>query len=157
MNEWGEFYVKETPLSYQKRRSSSSIFDIHFKLPENNPDSDEPTIQQVNAYDFLIVNSIKLKQSMLESLLSEYKNIQDIYEYPDYDKALLMPNVDTIEEFKSLLRIQNIYVLEDYKDDMSYVGFEFYCLWDEEHGLGIRTYLGEVIKIGFAEEAFTNY
>lgn len=34
---------------------------------------------------------------------------------------------------------------------MAYVGYEFRCTWDEEHGMGVMTHKNRVVAIGGAD------
>lgn len=38
---------------------------------------------------------------------------------------------------------------------MPYIGYEFGCEWEEEHGLGVLMHGTKVIEVGFAETAHT--
>jgi hypothetical protein len=40
------------------------------------------------------------------------------------------------------------------KDGIPYVGFEFACTWDEEHGLGVLMHGTRTVEIGGADTAF---
>ena len=60
-----------------------------------------------------------------------------------------MPDICTPQELSELLELQNIYIIDGAK-----IGFEFSCSWDIEHGLGVMTRKGKVVKIGGGETAF---
>jgi hypothetical protein len=40
------------------------------------------------------------------------------------------------------------------RSNAAYVGLEFGCTWDEEHGVGVMTHQGRAVKIGGADTAF---
>lgn len=40
---------------------------------------------------------------------------------------------------------------------MAYVGFSFWCTWDDEHGLGVMTHKNRVVKIGGVDTALLNW
>ena len=63
-----------------------------------------------------------------------------------------MPGISTPQELSELLELQNIYILLSGKT--AKIGFEFSCSWDMEHGLGVMTQSGKVVKIGSGETAF---
>jgi hypothetical protein len=48
-----------------------------------------------------------------------------------------------------------VHVLQLLKDGVPYVGFEFGCRWDEEHGLGVLLHGTRVVEIGDAQTSFT--
>ena len=37
---------------------------------------------------------------------------------------------------------------------MAYVGWEFGCTWDDEHGLGVMTHGNPIVNVGAADIAF---
>lgn len=43
------------------------------------------------------------------------------------------------------------------KDGYAYVGYEFGCTWDEEHGLGFMTYKDRIVDFGGADSAFLTW
>lgn len=45
-------------------------------------------------------------------------------------------------------------VLSVEKDGEAYIGFEFGCPWDREHGLGVMTHAGRVVEVGQADTSF---
>jgi hypothetical protein len=45
----------------------------------------------------------------------------------------------------------NIHQLDN--DGVPYVGYEFGCEWDEEHGLGVLMHGTRLIEVGFADTA----
>lgn len=120
---------------------------------------EEPQIEdfQTKAYSYLIENQIIVKEEILRALLNEYPKIQELYGYDSMEKEEYMPNVTKAEDFKGLIGIANIHFLNVVKDDVGYIGFEFGCSWDEEHGLGVMTHKNRIIKIGGADTAFLSW
>ena len=43
------------------------------------------------------------------------------------------------------------------KDNFAYIGFEFGCEWDEEHGLGVMMHKDSVVVIGQADTSFDSW
>lgn len=121
--------------------------------------ADEPVVTQehVNAYNFLVSNQDTIKNSILEALLNEYKNLQELYDYDPETAADIMPDVNKVSEFESLIGLSSVHLMNVSKDGTAYVGYEFGCNWDDEHGLGIMTYQDRVIEIGAADMSFTSW
>jgi hypothetical protein len=63
-------------------------------------------------------------------------------------------DINNAENFKDLLGLSIVHVMPSDKDDFAYLGFEFGCTWDEEHGLGVMTHKDRVITIGQADKSF---
>jgi hypothetical protein len=64
-----------------------------------------------------------------------------------------LPAVGSTEDLLPLISIQCMYVHQVSKDGQPYVGFEFECPWNEEHGLGILMHSTRVVEIGAADTA----
>jgi len=105
---------------------------------------------QFNAIKFLKENSEKVRDSLLTGLLADYQNAKDIYED-------LMPEINTIDDYKDNLGVAFIHVMDSDKDNHAYIGFELGCSWDDEHGVGVMMHKDRVVKIGLAEEAFNHW
>lgn len=43
------------------------------------------------------------------------------------------------------------------RDGAAYVGYEFACAWDEEHGLGAMTHRDRVVAVGQADVAILEW
>jgi hypothetical protein len=43
------------------------------------------------------------------------------------------------------------------KDGFAYVGYEFGCTWDDEHGLGFMTHKDRIIDFGGADTSFLTW
>ena len=118
-------------------------------LDEDSEETDEPSRAQSDALEFLKQNQEEILTGILAEILKNYSKWQKIYDYPSETKSDFMPDICTPQELSELLELQNIYILDGAK-----IGFEFSCSWDMEHGLGVMTCKGKVVKIGEAETAF---
>ncbi|MGV6832600.1 MAG: DUF6985 domain-containing protein [bacterium] len=120
---------------------------------------DEPKIEDyhVEAYNYLIEHQTETKEHILNTLKTEYPKLQELYGYEPEEKQEYMPDVSEVEDFKNLIGIANIHLLNVEKDGIGYVGFEFGCTWDDEHGLGIMTHKNRIIKIGGADASFLTW
>jgi hypothetical protein len=65
-----------------------------------------------------------------------------------------MSPVEDARSFQTLIGLHTIYVHQVQKAGLPYVGFEFGCTWDTEHGLGALMHGARVVEIGGAETAF---
>lgn len=117
----------------------------------------EVTEDHEKAYLYLTDQQDEIKTSILTALLNEYKNLQELYGYSEEDAAILMPDVNDPFEFNSLIGLSTIHLLNVSKDGTAYVGYEFGCNWDDEHGLGVMTHKERVIEIGGADTAFLSW
>jgi len=118
-------------------------------LNKKGDEVDEPGRMHSNAIEFLKQNQEEILMGILAEILKNYPKWQETYDYPSETKSDFMPDIRTPQELSELLELQNIYILDGAK-----IGFEFSCSWDMEHGLGVMTRKGKVVKIGGGETAF---
>jgi hypothetical protein len=74
--------------------------------------------------------------------------------YDDDELAEVMPEIERAEDLRKLMGLSSIHVLNAAKDETAYIGFEFGCTWDCEHGLGVMTHRTRVVEIGGADSSF---
>jgi hypothetical protein len=84
---------------------------------------------------------------MLGRLFEDYAGIRA--DYGDDDE--LLPPIDNPEDLQQAIGFGAIYVLLAHRDDVAYVGFERYCRWDEEHGIGIMMHKDRLVHWGGAD------
>jgi hypothetical protein len=102
------------------------------------------TLAQVNAIQFLINHSDKIRAALLTGLLDELSNLKEVYDN-------LTPDISGIEDIKKVIGLSYLHVMSSDKDDFAYVGFELDCEWNEEHGIGVIMHKDRIVKIGQAE------
>jgi len=120
-------------------------------------DNPEVAEEHVNAYKYLIEHQHKLKDIILNSLFINYKKLQEQYGYEIEEEKLLMPDIDNTSQFKNLIGLSSVHLLNVSKDNVAYVGYEFGCTWDDEHGLGVMTYKDRIVEIGNADSSFLTW
>lgn len=120
-------------------------------------DIPEVTQEHVNAYNYLTQHQEAIKDTILAALLAQYKDLQGQYGYDAEDAASIMPDVDNISQFKSLIGLSTVHLLNVSKDETAYAGYQFGCTWDDEHGLGVMTHKDRVIEIGGADTSFLTW
>lgn len=120
---------------------------------------DHPTISpaQVAAYHFLINQQAQIQDAILTALLSQYKELQALYDYAPEEALQYMPDVSDPAGFKPLIGLSSVYILEVSKDNVAYVGYGFGCAWDDEHGLGVMTHKDRIVEIGGIDSAFLTW
>jgi hypothetical protein len=111
----------------------------------------------VKAYTFLMNHQNRIRDCILEQLMELYENLQTEYGYRDQEKQECMPDVSRRDDFKRLIGLSSVHLVNVEKDGVGYVGYEFGCSWDPERGLGVMTYNDEIIQIGGADVAFLSW
>ena len=130
---------------------SDGSVDIVF-APEGR--GDEPlTDAELSAIHWVLEHEASLSSALLSSLLKEYPSLQKQYGYSGKDKAELMPDIKSVEDLRTLIGLYSVNVHQVQKHGIPYVGFEFGCTWDEEHGLGVLMHDSRTVEIGGADTA----
>lgn len=102
---------------------------------------------QASAVKFLFEHQYSIRDILLRALLADFPNMKEVYEEQ-------MPTITDIEQYKDLVGLSIVHVLNSEKDDFAYIGFELGCTWDEEHGVGVMMHKDRVISVGQADESF---
>ncbi len=108
----------------------------------------QPTQSQVRGFQHLLDNEPAVSATVLLAMFDDYPEQQANYG----DEPL--PDIDKPSGLKALIGLSQIHVLFESKSDVAYVGFEFGCVWDEEHGAGVMTHLGRIVEVGPASASF---
>lgn len=152
---------------FQSRQGSYGAVNVQagsdgiFPLALGGDSMENPgiTADHINAYHYLLTHSERISGILLNHLLSEYKSLQADYAY-DYDEADLkavMPDVETIEQFKDLIGLSQVHIMYVARDGCSYVGYQFGCSWEEEHGLGFMTHRDRIVAFGGVDMSFMTW
>jgi hypothetical protein len=166
--QWGDYFwsgevVLPSWAGFQSRRgaygsvSSRLESDGSARLtvsPENYDAPSPPLPEQVQAFRFLLENERAVANSVLRAIFAEYPALRDSYGYDDEEATELMPEMERAEQLQPLIGLSNVHVLNVAKDGIAYIGFEFGCAWDDEHGLGVMTHRDRVIEVGGADTSF---
>jgi Domain of unknown function (DUF6985) len=110
----------------------------------------------VRAFQFLLDHELAVRDAILQAIFDEYPAIQDSLGYGG-EEAEKMPDIDSLEQLRSLIGLSNVHVLTITREALAYVGFEFGCKWDPEHGLGVMTHADRVIEVGGADVSFLEW
>jgi len=101
-------------------------------------------------------NTEKQKPQLLDAVLEAYPDFRRQY-FEDYnikENEADLPRITSVEGLRELIALEEINVHQISKDGVPYVGYQFACSWDEEHGLGVLMHDKRVIEVGGAETAF---
>jgi uncharacterized protein DUF6985 len=96
-----------------------------------------------------------MQEPLLAGLMVRYASLRPRYARflgKEYERS--MPPVEDVRGFQTLIGLHTIYVHQVQKSGLPYVGFEFGCTWDTEHGLGVLMHGTRVVEIGGADTAF---
>ena len=146
--EWSGFQERLGAYGAQTAPLSSGEVPLWFEAPD---ETWAPSDAQKAAYFYLKEHGSSIQAAILGALAQVYPQWRSLYD--DGEDAELMPSVS--DDFRSLIGLSNVHVLTVEKEGYAYLGFEFGCTWDEEHGLGALTHRERVVELGAADAAFT--
>ncbi len=101
-----------------------------------------PTAEQVTAFRHLIDHEGSIAAAVVRALVDYCPGNA----YDGDDEELL--GVSEPDDLRPLIGLSAVNVLGVFRDGAACIGFEFGCVWDEEHGAGVMTHLGRVIATG---------
>ncbi len=107
-----------------------------------------PIAEQVAAFRHLLNNEAAVASAVAEALAEYCPG----HAYDGDDEELL--GISGPDDLRPLVWLSEVHVLTVTRDGVAYIGFEFDCAWDEEHGAGVMTHLGRVVATGQAADSF---
>jgi hypothetical protein len=102
---------------------------------------------QIDSIKYLVDNSFTIRDEILKELLNALPDLSTFY-------GNYLPDIRSAEDVQNHIGLSIVHVMNSDKDEFAYVGFEFGCTWDEEHGLGVMTHRDRIIAIGQADKSF---
>ena len=163
----GDFWTGEVVLpswaGFQNRSGAyasvgdSEPSDGTASLSVASPDFDvetPPIPEQAEGFRYLMANEAAVALAVARALVAYYPEAKAACS-PDESEEL--PEVSDPDGLRPLIGLSGIHILGVSHDGSAYVGFEFGCAWDDEHGAGVMTHRGRVISAGQADEAFTDW
>jgi hypothetical protein len=153
LHSWVGFQARNGPYG---SISSDDPSDGVVKITAPDHDDDSPPTEQDRAsVQWLLDHEAEVASAVLEGLLAEYPRLQELYGYEAEERETYMPDVSSKEDFHHLIGLHEVHVLQLLKDGIPYIGFEFGCTWDGEHGLGVLMHGTRIIEVGDANTSFT--
>ncbi len=153
---WAGFQSRRGPYcSIDRPEPSDGTVGVSVK-PADEAD-EAPTRAQLAAYEFLKSEHAAIAAAILTKLLTVYPDMKWAYDDAVDETWPKLPDVTEPGGFRSLMGLATVHVLSVERDGLAYVGFEFGCDWEDEHGLGVLTHRTRVLDIGHAEVSFNNW
>jgi hypothetical protein len=151
---WIGYQARNGPYgSISSDSPSDGMVTIVF-APEGR-DKSPLTEQERASVQWLLDHEAEVASAVLAGLLAEYPRLQELYGYEGAEREESMPDVSSTNDFRQLIGLHEVSVHSLLKDGLPYVGYEFGCTWDGEHGLGLLMHGTRVVEVGDAQTAFT--
>jgi len=114
-----------------------------------------PSATQGNALTYQIQNANHVFASILERLFPYYQEMRPRYlEYLGDAAERLMPAINQPQGLSPLIDLRQVHIHPWEKSGVGYVGLQFGCTWDVEHGLGVMMHDHRVVDLGGADVSF---
>jgi hypothetical protein len=114
-----------------------------------------PSDAQAKAMKYQMENGDKVITAVLNSLRPYYADLRPKYlKFLGSEADALMPKIQSLNQLRGLIDLRHVHVHPWKKDEISYVGLQFGCTWDQEHGLGVMLHQSRVVDIGGADVSF---
>jgi len=156
---WAGFQTRRGPYAAisspgQSDGSARLIFDT------DGAGNVPPTAAQIQAYRWLLDHEDEVSAVVLDTIFTEYPRFRseylDAFEEGDEEAEATAPAITQPTQLRALMGLNAVFILPMCRDGVGYVGFEFGCDWEPEHGLGVLTHMNRVVEIGQADVAFNS-
>jgi hypothetical protein len=106
-----------------------------------------PSAEQAHAFRYLLEHEEAIRDALVAAIFEAYPVIRGRLRGQGFVDESDMPALERPEQLKSHIGLSTVHVLPVVKDDAAYLGFEFGCTWDDEHGLGVMTHQGRIVEL----------
>jgi hypothetical protein len=114
-----------------------------------------PSEVQCQAMDFHLEHGQEVFSAVLAALQPYYDQMRPEYlSFLGSKAESLMPAVESVEQLSRLIDLRHVHVHPWTKDGVGYVGLQFGCTWDREHGFGVLMHRDRVVSVGSADVSF---
>jgi len=149
---------------FQSRRGpygsldSQNVSDGSTQLSISPPDDGEspPSGEQAAAYSYLVAHHQSIRDQILAAVLKEFPRFRARF-YEIESPSESFPTVNRLEDLRNVLGLTNVLIHTVILEDVAYVGYEFGCAWDAEHGLGAMTHRDRIVALGGADTAILEW
>jgi hypothetical protein len=106
-----------------------------------------PSAEQASALRYLLEHEEAIRDAVLAAIFEAYPVIRQRLRGQGFLVESDMPALERPEQLKSHIGLSTIHILPVVKNVAAYIGFEFGCTWDDEHGLGVMTHQGRIVEL----------
>lgn len=117
---------------------------------------EEPlSTRELELIQVFIDTHVEQAAAVLSGLFDGYEEIQKDFEDKNFGDPYWPrpPAISKKDDLRSIIQLETIHIHQIESFGAFYVGYELYCPWDEEHGLGILIHKDRVIEIGDSDSA----
>ena len=153
---WAGFQSRRGPYASRSALMPSDGSALLYLMPPDDMGA-VPTPEQAAAYRHLMDHQEATRDAILQAIFDRYPDEQKAYGYEGEEAEELMPDLQDREQLRAMIGLSNVHLFPVVKDGIAYIGFEFGCCWDDEHGLGAMTHAGRIVEVGGADTAILEW
>lgn len=147
------------------RKASDGTARLHVAVDDDELEDDDPrpppSAAQVKALRHLLDNEATVATKVLKAIFEIYPEEREAYKdgYDLTEKELneRLPDLKGASGLKKLMGLSTVHVLYVESAKSAYIGFEFGCVWEQEHGAGVMTHRNRVVEVGQADASFLEW
>jgi hypothetical protein len=143
--------------SRSSERPSDGTVNMMIAVNDDRPAEHRPAPEQVAAFAYLLEHQVEIRDQILATLFPQYpewrRDYAGDYDLEENDEELskVLPVLKQPSELKNVIGLSTIHFSPVASAEAAYLGFEFGCPWEEEHGLGVLTHQGRIVTVGHAD------
>ncbi|MDO0910960.1 hypothetical protein QQM39_08855 [Streptomyces sp. DT2A-34] len=144
---WDDFaWTTRVPLPPGTWAADGAPVPVHY-APEGREDHPLDDVE-IASVARAVENLPALLTALRPALRAHYEALR-----PEVEEALTEETIQEKPDPEALVGLSTLYVHPVARDGIPYVGVEFDCSWDEEHGLGVLMHGTRVVDLGGADTA----
>lgn len=156
---WAGFQQRQGPYaSVSSRKPSKGEAQLYIEAEAAEDGTPAlPSAAQRRAFAFLLAKEKALGEALQKRFLRAYPRLRAQALADDEELAEVLPAAARVSGLRKVLGLGNVHLSSVALKGQAYVGFEFGCAWDEEHGLGVLTHGARIVAVGAADVSYRLY
>jgi hypothetical protein len=162
---WNGSIILKSWMGFQSRRgpygakdsAKSSDGTTALAISPTGEGDPPPSPEQLAAYRHLIQQQVPIRDSILAAVLAAYPTFRARFFEMTREPGITFPDANKPNDLKKVMGLTSVLIHPVSHGGLAYVGYEFGCLWDAEHGLGAMMYQDRVVDLGGADIAILEW
>lgn len=159
LSAWAGFQSRRGAYASRGSKKGSSV---RVSVAVEDPVRHTPAPEQVAAFEHLLDQQQAVRDTVLGRVYRSYSSHRAGYA-DDYDiddpreLERVLPTLSAASELNRVIGLSTVHLSPVSLREVAYVGLEFGCNWDEEHGLGVLLHKRRVVAVGHADVCFLEW
>jgi hypothetical protein len=162
LSSWRGFQLRSDPYASESGTDPSDG-TVMLSVKRGGKDVERPpSAEQAAALRYLLENEAAIQDTLVAAIFEAYVGSRDRYLADGFLEDSEMPVLTRgAGQLRSHVGLSIVHIRHLAKDGAAYVGFEFGCTWEVEHGLGVMMHQGRILtyppmgvtEVGYADQA----